>query len=100
MNYASLFLFKSGRMDKQTESDAYEPTVQFAQVGSKIGFHISYQPRYTILFEVDCDIQKVHVSSPLSRVPVEFVQVSSEAPHHSEIQNKSLGSKCPVTIIS
>ncbi len=25
-----------GQTDRQTESDAYEPTVQFAQVGSKI----------------------------------------------------------------
>ena len=25
-----------GRTDRQTESDAYEPTVQYAQVGSKM----------------------------------------------------------------
>ncbi len=36
MNYFLLFLVQSGQMDRQTESDAYEPTVQFAQVGSII----------------------------------------------------------------
>ncbi len=40
MNYFPQFLVKSGqtdvRMDRQTESDAYEPTVQYAQIGSKI----------------------------------------------------------------
>ncbi len=43
MNYFPLFLVQSGqtdgqtdgRTDGQTESDAYEPTVQFEQVGSK-----------------------------------------------------------------
>ena len=34
-NYFLLFLVQSGQTDGQTESDAYEPTVQFAQVGSK-----------------------------------------------------------------
>ncbi len=35
MNYFPLLLVQSGQTDGQTESDAYEPTVQFAQVGSK-----------------------------------------------------------------
>ena len=39
MIYCPVFLVKSGRTDRQTdrrtESDAYEPTVQSAQVGSK-----------------------------------------------------------------
>ena len=39
MNYFPLFLVQSGQTDRltdgQTESDAYEPTVQFVQVGSK-----------------------------------------------------------------
>ncbi len=32
-----------GRTDRQTDSDAYEPTVQCAQVGSKI-VHFIYIP--------------------------------------------------------
>ncbi len=35
MNYFLLFSVKSRQTDGQTESDAYEPTVQCAQVGSK-----------------------------------------------------------------
>ncbi len=36
MNYFLLFLVQSGQTDGQTESDAYEPTVKFAQVGPKM----------------------------------------------------------------
>ncbi len=36
MNYCPVWiLVKSGQTDRQTESDAYEPTMQNAQVGSK-----------------------------------------------------------------
>ncbi len=38
MNYFLGFLVQSG----QTESDAYEPTVQYAQVGSKIDFRFYF----------------------------------------------------------
>ncbi len=43
MNYCPVFLVQSGQTDRRTESDAYEPTVQSAQVGSKINVfgHIS-----------------------------------------------------------
>ena len=35
MNYCLVRLVKSRQTDGQTQSDAYEPTVQYAQVGSK-----------------------------------------------------------------
>ncbi len=35
MNYYPAFLVKSIQTDRQTESGAYEPTTQNAQVGSK-----------------------------------------------------------------
>ncbi len=31
---------RDGQTDRQTESNAYEPTVQYAQVGSKFSFSI------------------------------------------------------------
>ncbi len=34
MNYCSVILVKSRQTGRRTESDEYEPTVQYAQVGS------------------------------------------------------------------
>ncbi len=43
-NFKRYELLSSDRQtDGQTESDAYKPTVQYAQVGSKIGlYHINF----------------------------------------------------------
>ena len=40
-----IFSYFWSRLDEQTESDAYEPTVQLAQVGSNIGGALSLRPK-------------------------------------------------------
>ncbi len=40
MNYYVPIIFQSRQTDRQTESDAYEPIVQVAQVGSKMMFEL------------------------------------------------------------
>ena len=47
MNYFLLFLVQSRQTGRQTEIDAYGPTVQTAQMGSKNG-----QMRYYIEFDI------------------------------------------------
>ena len=49
MNYCSGISVKSRQTDRRTESDAYEPTVQYAQVGSKMQLDVDVSPPATFV---------------------------------------------------
>ncbi len=68
MNYFLLLLVKSRQTtDRQTESDAYEPTVQFAQVGSKNCVLVTGFFRSQVLVAM---VNMINFVSALKRLPV------------------------------